>query len=104
VYALRPPLLSTLVVTALLTSWACYRQPEIPRDRPLACASEDPEECPSGFVCVQNRVCAPEECETDEACPAGLVCGRMGCLPPGAELDGGADAPAGGGADLGGGS
>ena len=93
-YALRPTVLSTLLVSSLLITWACYRQPEIPRDRPLSCTSSDPEECPTGFVCVENRICAPAECEASEDCPVGLVCARETCLPPGAVPDGGGDAEA----------
>jgi hypothetical protein len=77
---------------ALLLAFAgvtvsCYRQPEIPRDRPLSCSSSDPGDCPPGFSCLENRICAPEECELAEDCPIGLVCGRNGCALPGS-IDG----------------
>ncbi len=95
-YVLRSALLLCLLA-------GCYKQPAIPRDRPLSCASDDPAECPDGFVCVDDRICAPQECEMNEECPQDLVCGgRAGCVTPGSlsEADGGSDA----GSDLGGGS
>jgi hypothetical protein len=90
VHALRIWFVSALGAGLLAVSGSCYQQPEIPRDRPLSCSSDDPAECPSGFVCIEKRICAPEDCETDEDCPLGLACGRMGCALPGI-ADGGAD-------------
>jgi hypothetical protein len=81
-------LLGVLIFSAAL---ACYQQPEIPRNKPLACAAPDPAECPAGYVCIANRICAPESCRDEEDCPIGLVCTRTGCLPPGGG-DGGIDA------------
>jgi hypothetical protein len=83
----RPLLASVVAVCASVG--ACYQQPEIPRDKPLACASDEPGECPAGFSCIANRICAPQACMLSEDCPEGLVCGRDGCGLPGA--DGGAD-------------
>ena len=96
----RVILLSILAVGAAA---ACYQPPRIPRDKPLTCSSADPAECPTGFVCIANKVCAPDSCEDEEDCPDGLVCTRMGCLPPGVDA-GGADAGGGSPADAGGGS
>jgi hypothetical protein len=74
----------------LVAAAGCYQQPEIPRDRPLACASSDEGECPAGFVCVAGRVCAPRQCAADPDCPVGLVCSRSACgLPGTAAGDGG---------------
>jgi hypothetical protein len=69
----------------------CYQPPEIPRDMPLSCSSNDPAECPAGYVCIGNRICAPDSCQSDEDCPVGLACTRMGCLPPGADAGPGTD-------------
>jgi hypothetical protein len=93
-------LASSLLLALLAVTPSCYQRPLIPRDQPLSCGSSDPAECPSGFACVENRICAPEECELAEDCPLGLVCGRTGCAMPGA-LDGGADASNGTTTDLG---
>jgi hypothetical protein len=82
----------------------CYQQPKIPPDKPLSCTANEPGQCPTGFACIDKRICAPQSCELTEDCPDGLVCGRSGCVLPGAG-DGGVD---GGGAltlpDAGGGA
>jgi hypothetical protein len=96
VHVLRSTFLGVQLAVAFLLAGAgsCYRQPEIPRDKPLSCTSDDPAECPVGFICLENRICAPEECELAEDCPAGLVCGRNGCGLPGT-VDAGSDAATG---------
>ena len=75
---------------------SCYEQPRIPRDKPLTCQSADAGECPEGFQCVPGPqgggICALEQCIAVTDCPVGLVCSdRLGCVPPGAASDGGAD-------------
>jgi hypothetical protein len=79
---------TVVVFPALLL--ACYEQPPIPRDKPLSCSSNAPGECPAGFSCIDNRICASQICELTEDCPEGLVCGRNGCGLPGSG-DGGSD-------------
>jgi hypothetical protein len=76
---------------ALLALVGCYEQPTVPRDKPLSCASADEAECPTGYVCIANRVCAPRMCASDLECPAGLACARGACALV-ATGDGGADA------------
>jgi hypothetical protein len=73
---------SLAVFALLLVVAGCYDQPEIPRDKPLSCTSPDESECPTGFVCVANRVCAPRQCMTEADCPVGLVCARSACVVP----------------------
>ena len=72
---------------------ACYQVPTVPVDKPLACTPSQPQ-CPAGYGCVGERVCAPKACVTDSDCPtgAGLVCeGSRGCnLPSKVVADGGA--------------
>jgi hypothetical protein len=76
-------LTSLLVVSALGSLLGCYQQPVIPPDKPLSCAGTDAAgECPKGFACIGNRLCAPISCEDNSSCPAGLVCTGRGCLLP----------------------
>jgi hypothetical protein len=77
------------LASVLLVTAGCYQQPLIPRDRPLACTSDDESECPTGYRCVDNRVCAPRQCIEQVDCPVGLACVRSVCVPIGALLDGG---------------
>ena len=77
------------LVGAFLVVLGCYQQPKIPTDKPLPCESDQPGECPTGFTCIDHRVCAPQTCVLSNECPEGLVCGRNGCGLPGA--DGGLD-------------
>jgi hypothetical protein len=76
-------LCSLLVASALGSLLGCYEQPVIPPDKPLSCGGTDAAgECPKGFTCIGNRVCAPMSCEDNSSCPAGLVCTGRGCLLP----------------------
>jgi hypothetical protein len=77
-------LTSLLVVSALGSLLGCYEQPVIPPDKPLSCNNADADgECPAGFACIGNRVCAPMSCGTDASpCPAGLICTNRGCILP----------------------
>ena len=77
-----------LAVAALLAG--CYQQPVLSATRPLRCFNSDASgECPAGYQCVANQICALKSCASREDCPAGLVCSSSrGCvIPP----DGGAD-------------
>jgi len=67
---------------ALAFGASCYSQPGIPRDKPLTCSSGDASnECPVGFVCVADTVCAPRTCRVNEDCPPSLVCNlQRGCV------------------------
>jgi hypothetical protein len=70
-----------LVALALLTG--CYQQPPISPQRPLRCTSStEKDQCPKGYVCVADRVCAPTSCSKNEDCPDGLTCSSRGCVPP----------------------
>jgi hypothetical protein len=103
----RSKLVVSIVWGALLALGGCYNQPEIPRERPLRCSSNAPGECPTGFLCVGNRICAPTNCRVDTDCPEGLTCGaRVGCVPLAnvtGRLDGGASDGASAGATADGG-
>jgi hypothetical protein len=77
---------ASLFISALALLPACYQQPVIPPDKPLSCTNADAGECPAGFNCVLNRICARRTCANDTDCPAGLSCTGRGCLP--ASIDG----------------
>jgi hypothetical protein len=73
---------------------ACYQQPELSPQRPLRCTSSQAKgECPKGFACIADRVCAPTSCESNADCPQGLACTSRGCVVP---PDGGEGDAAGG--------
>jgi hypothetical protein len=69
----------------------CYEQPVLSPQRPLSCTSSSAEnECPKGYHCVLDRVCAADSCDTNAECPAGLICTSRGCAvaPDGGQVDG----------------
>jgi hypothetical protein len=78
-----------LALALLIGIGGCYDQPTVPRDKPLSCASTADDECPTGYACIANRVCALKICASDLDCPVGLVCPRGSCAQ--VTLDGGAD-------------
>jgi hypothetical protein len=81
---------SSWLLLSVLLFTACYQQPAVLPARPLLCASSQAAgECPKGFACIADRVCAPVICERNEDCPATLVCTSRGCLllPDGGEPD-----------------
>jgi hypothetical protein len=77
-------LFSVCVTAVALLVSGCYQQPLISPQRPLRCASSmGKEECPKGYACVADRVCAATSCSQNEDCPMGLTCSSRGCvLPP----------------------
>jgi hypothetical protein len=69
------------MAAAAMVLAACYQQPIISPQRPLSCtSSSDKGECPKGFSCVADRVCAPNSCQDNDDCPAGLSCTSRGCV------------------------
>jgi hypothetical protein len=94
---------STMVWFPLLVLVAgCYDQPPISRDKPLTCSENKPSECPTGFACVGDRICAPRSCNPmTNPCPVGLVCAGSRCVfPDGGVPEGGlAGSDAGGSGD-----
>jgi hypothetical protein len=73
---------SSLALLLLLGLVGCYDQPTVPRDKPLSCASTDDGECPTGYACIANRVCALRLCVSDLDCPLGLACVHTSCGLP----------------------
>ena len=80
---------SPFALLLLLGLVGCYDQPTVPRDKPLSCASTDDGECPTGYACIANRVCALRLCVSDLDCPVGLACVHTSCGLP--VTDAGAD-------------
>jgi hypothetical protein len=80
---------AAIVLTLALGFAGCYDQPTVPRDKPLACKSNDEGECPTGYSCIANRVCALRLCGSDLDCPLGLACLGNSCGLP--VTDGGGD-------------
>jgi hypothetical protein len=71
-----------MALVALVFS-ACYQQPALSPQRPLGCTSSEAKgECPKGYSCIANQVCAPDSCKRNEDCPAGLACTNRGCVIP----------------------
>jgi hypothetical protein len=72
---------SSWIALASLLCLACYEQPTLSPQRPLRClSSQGVRECPNGFACIADRVCAPVFCERNEDCPSGLSCTGRGCV------------------------